>query len=110
METREAGSDTRGPAIFGGPDKTQIDDKHTKEDFKMKIDAITKQKIIIAMDIAGYEQDGRELEFVNLNNGKREIFKTWNEVCDFIVNWAKQNSFGFILCLYGASLFGIISA
>ena len=57
----------------------------------MKIDAITREKIVIAMDLYGWEQDGNGPTFVNVKcDGERKTFKNWNEVLDFVVMIAKS--------------------
>lgn len=50
-----------------------------------KFNQSTKHKMIIAMDVNGYEQDGRGLDFINHNdNGKRVSFKDYDELYEFI--------------------------
>jgi hypothetical protein len=46
---------------------------------------ITREQLIMIMDIHGWEQDGKGLTFVNVGgNGERKTFKNLTEVKDFI--------------------------
>jgi len=47
----------------------------------MNISASTK--IVIALDMAGWEQDGKGPRFVCPATGERKKFKNWTEACDF---------------------------
>lgn len=50
-----------------------------------KFNDVTKQKMIIAMDVKGYEQDGSGLKFINHNDGGKVVtFKNYDELYDFI--------------------------
>ena len=42
------------------------------------------QKMVMLMDMNGYEQDGSGPNFVNHNGGRNKVFFTWGEVYDFI--------------------------
>jgi len=48
---------------------------------------ITREQLIMIMDIHGWEQDGRGLSFVNVGgDGSRKTFKSLSELKDFITN------------------------
>ena len=42
------------------------------------------QKMVMLMDMNGYEQDGSGPNFVNHNGGRNKVFFNWGEVYDFI--------------------------
>ena len=46
---------------------------------------VTKQKMIIALDLQGWEQDGKGLKFCKPSTGERKQFKSWEEVYAFIL-------------------------
>jgi len=55
------------------------------------MNAETKQKIVVALDVLGYEQDGNTLTFVHIGgNGERKTFRNWAAACDFAVDLAKK--------------------
>ena len=55
------------------------------------MNAETKQKIIMALDVLGYEQEGNTLTFVHVaGNGERKMFRNWDAACDFAVDLAKK--------------------
>lgn len=48
----------------------------------MKFTNSDKQKMIIAMDLRGYEQDGKGLDFIH--EGERHSFKSYDDLFNFI--------------------------
>jgi hypothetical protein len=56
----------------------------------MKIDAITRERIVMVLDIFGWEQDGKGPTFIHVGgNGERKTFKNWQEAMDFSRSTAK---------------------
>jgi len=56
----------------------------------MKIDAITRERIVMILDIFGWEQDGNSLTFINVaGDGTRKTFKNWNDALIFANSTAK---------------------
>lgn len=56
----------------------------------MKIDAITRERIVMVLDIFGWEQDGKGPTFINVAcDGERKVFKNWQEAMDFACSTAK---------------------
>ena len=43
------------------------------------------QKIVVCLDIMGWEQDGGGLTFVKPSTGDRKTFSDWMEAYDFVV-------------------------
>lgn len=59
---------------------------------KIEIDAITKQRIVMVLDIFGWEQDGNGLTFINVaGDGTRKTFKNWNDALIFANSTAKAS-------------------
>ena len=48
-------------------------------------DEETKQKMVIAMDLKGWEQQGESLEFYNPSKDEGREFDNWDEVYEFIL-------------------------
>ena len=44
-----------------------------------------KQKIVMALDMAGWEQQGDSLEFYNPSEDKGKEFKSWLEAYKFVL-------------------------
>lgn len=45
------------------------------------------EKMVMLMDMNGYEQDGNGPNFIGVGKGKmNKVFLTWGEVYDFIKN------------------------
>ena len=44
-----------------------------------------KMKLVIAMDLMGYEQDGKGLTFIKMDDMKRVKFGSWKKVYTFVV-------------------------
>ena len=48
------------------------------------------EKMVMLMDMNGYEQDGSGPNFIGVGKGKmNKVFLTWGEVYDFIKNGFK---------------------
>lgn len=59
---------------------------------EMKIDAITKQRIVMVLDIFGWEQDGNGLTFINVaGDGTRKTFKNWDDALIFANSTTKTD-------------------
>ena len=60
----------------------------------MKIDSITRQAIVMVLDIFGWEQDGKGLTFINVaGDDTRKTFKNWTEAFVFANSTAKAGWF-----------------
>lgn len=44
-----------------------------------------EQKIVIAMDMAGWEQGGKKLVFCKPSTGETKTFRDWKEVYEFVL-------------------------
>ena len=62
-----------------------IEEARRKKASGTEPDEETKQKMVIAMDMKGWEQQGDSLEFYNPSKDQGKEFKDWEEVYDFIL-------------------------
>ena len=62
-----------------------IEEARRKKASGTEADEETKQKMVIAMDMKGWEQQGDSLEFYNPSKDQGKEFKDWEEVYDFIL-------------------------
>lgn len=54
---------------------------------KTQYSAALKMDIIINMDLLGWEQDGKGLDFINVaGNGERKHFKSWKALHRFVLD------------------------
>ncbi len=51
--------------------------------WRLLMKKIVIEKIVIALDMAGWEQDGKGPAFVCPATGERKKFKSWMEAYDF---------------------------
>ena len=60
---------------------------------KQRISEAMKQKIVMALDVMGWEQDGAGLRFIGHGKGEDSVreFKTWPEACDFANEEARKH-------------------
>jgi hypothetical protein len=66
-------------------DEEPIEEARRKKASGTEADEETKQKMVIAMDMKGWEQQGDSLEFYNPSKDQGKEFKDWEEVYDFIL-------------------------
>ena len=66
------------------PNKGIFKEKHLGKS-SVVADKATKQKMVIAMDMKGWEQQGDSLEFYNPSKDEGKEFDNWAEVYDFIL-------------------------
>jgi len=71
-------------------DEDYLEDEEPIEEARRKKssdepDEETKQKMVIAMDMKGWEQQGDSLEFYNPSKDEGKEFGNWAEVYDFIL-------------------------
>jgi hypothetical protein len=62
-----------------------IEEARRKKASGTEADEATKQKMVIAMDMKGWEQQGDSLEFYNPSKDEGKEFDNWAEVYDFIL-------------------------
>ena len=54
---------------------------------KTQYNAALKMDIIINMDLLGWEQDGKGLDFINVaGNGERKHFRSWKSLHRFMLD------------------------
>lgn len=51
----------------------------------IRIDRNTIQKLVIIMDMNGYEQDGKGPNFIGFGKNKKLNFDSWESVYDFVI-------------------------
>ena len=62
-----------------------IDEARRKRKSTSDVSGSDIQKMVIAMDMKGWEQQGDSLEFYNPSKDQGKEFKDWEEVYDFIL-------------------------
>ena len=48
------------------------------------------QKLVMALDLAGWEQDGKRFRFIKVASGEIKTFKNWTEVYNFCLEIYKK--------------------